>query len=110
VTEDDGKSRVVNTFNREADAWQWVREQEHVREICTRIQKGAHDKRKVLCSPEQGLMSGKVGRWLGHKQRMSVLGLAVLPLWRPTCNAQTTERGVAMYRKHLEQSNFGKMR
>jgi hypothetical protein len=45
VTEDDGKSRVVNTFNREADAWQWVREQEHVREICTRIQKCAHDKR-----------------------------------------------------------------
>jgi len=24
VTEDGGKSRVVNTFNREADAWQWV--------------------------------------------------------------------------------------
>ena len=45
VTEDDGESRVVNTFNREADAWQWVREQEHVSEICARIQKGAQDKR-----------------------------------------------------------------
>jgi len=44
VTEDGGKSRVVNTFNREADAWQWVVEQEHVREICTRIRKAARDK------------------------------------------------------------------
>jgi hypothetical protein len=45
VTEEGGMSRIVNTFNREADAWQWVREQEHVSEICTRIQKGAQDKR-----------------------------------------------------------------
>jgi hypothetical protein len=45
VTEDGGNSRVVNTCNREADAWQWVREQEHVSEICARIQKSAHDKR-----------------------------------------------------------------
>ena len=45
AAEEGGKPRVVNTFNREADAWQWVREQEHVVEICTRIQKGAQDKR-----------------------------------------------------------------
>ena len=45
AAEEGGKSRVVNTFNREADAWQWVREQEHVVEICARIQKGAQDKR-----------------------------------------------------------------
>ena len=25
----------------------------------------------MLCSSEQGLMGGKVGRWLGHKQRMA---------------------------------------
>jgi hypothetical protein len=40
ATGDDGRSRVVNTFNREADAWQWVVEQEHVGEICARIRKG----------------------------------------------------------------------
>ena len=45
VTEDGGKSRLVNTFNREADAWQWVGEQEHVTEICSRIRKAAEDKR-----------------------------------------------------------------
>ena len=45
VTEDGGKSRLVNTFNREADAWQWVVEQEHVSEICARMRKGAQDKR-----------------------------------------------------------------
>ena len=46
VTEDGGRSRVVNTFNREADAWQWVVEQEHVREFCARLQKGAGHKRR----------------------------------------------------------------
>jgi len=35
----------VNTFNREADAWQWVGKQEHVTEICSRIRKAAEDKR-----------------------------------------------------------------
>ena len=45
ATEDGGKSRVVNTFNREADAWHWVVEQEHVSEICARMRKGAQDKR-----------------------------------------------------------------
>ena len=45
VTEDGGKSRLVNTFNREADAWQWVVDQEHVVEICARIQKSAQYKR-----------------------------------------------------------------
>ena len=44
VTEDGGRSRVVNTFNREADAWQWVVEQEHVGEICARIRKDAQGK------------------------------------------------------------------
>ena len=45
VTENGDKSRVVNTFNREADAWRWVREQKHVRDFCARIHKGDHDKR-----------------------------------------------------------------
>ena len=45
VTEEGGMSRIVNTFNREADAWQWVGEQEHVTEICSRIRKAAQDKR-----------------------------------------------------------------
>jgi hypothetical protein len=45
VAEDGGRLRVVDTFNCEADAWEWVTEQEHVSEICARMQKGAHDKR-----------------------------------------------------------------
>ena len=45
VVEEGGKSRLVHPFNCEADAWEWVTDQEHVSEICARIQKGAHDKR-----------------------------------------------------------------
>ena len=37
---EDGKTRVVNTFNSEADAWAWVMEQEQAREICERLGKG----------------------------------------------------------------------
>jgi hypothetical protein len=39
----------------------------------------------------------------GSTLSLSLFGLAVLPRWRPTCNARTTEREVAMYHKHLEQ-------
>ena len=42
---EDGKTRVVNTFNSEADAWAWVTEQEQAREIWERLEKGDHDKR-----------------------------------------------------------------
>ena len=40
-----GKTRVVNTFNSEADAWEWVTEQEQAREICERLGKGGHNER-----------------------------------------------------------------
>jgi hypothetical protein len=43
--EDSGKLTVVNTFNREADAWQWVTEQEHARVICERLEKSRRAKR-----------------------------------------------------------------
>jgi hypothetical protein len=42
---DDGKTRVVDTFNSEADAWEWLTEQEQTREICERLGKGDHNKR-----------------------------------------------------------------
>ena len=42
---EDGKTRVVNTFNSEADAWAWVTEQEQAREICERLGKGHHNRR-----------------------------------------------------------------
>jgi hypothetical protein len=41
---EDGRTRVVNTFNSEADAWEWVTEQEQVREICERLEKGHHNR------------------------------------------------------------------
>ena len=40
----EGKTRVVNTFNSEADAWEWVTEQEQAREICERLGKGDYNK------------------------------------------------------------------
>jgi len=42
---EDSKTRVVNTFNSEADAWEWVTEQEQAREICERLGKGGHNER-----------------------------------------------------------------
>ena len=42
---EDGKTRVVNTFNSEADAWEWVTEQEQAREICERLGKDGRNKR-----------------------------------------------------------------
>jgi hypothetical protein len=42
---EDGKTRVVNTFNSEADAWEWVTEQEQARAICERLERGDHNKR-----------------------------------------------------------------
>ena len=42
---EDGKTRIVNTFNSEADAWEWVTEQEQAREICERLGKGGHNER-----------------------------------------------------------------
>ena len=42
---EDGKTRVVNTFNSEADAWAWVTEQEQAREICDRLGKDGRNKR-----------------------------------------------------------------
>jgi hypothetical protein len=42
---EDGKTRVVNTFNSEADAWECVTEQEQAREICENLGKGDHNKR-----------------------------------------------------------------
>jgi hypothetical protein len=30
-------ARIVNTFNTEADAWQWVNEQRHVERIARRL-------------------------------------------------------------------------
>ena len=42
---EDGKARVVNTFNSEADAWAWVTEQEQAREICERLGKDGRNKR-----------------------------------------------------------------
>jgi hypothetical protein len=42
---EDGNTRVVNTFNSEADAWEWVSEQEQAREICERLRKGGQNKR-----------------------------------------------------------------
>ena len=41
VVEEGGKSRVVDTFNCEADAWEWVTDQEHVSEICARASRKA---------------------------------------------------------------------
>ena len=32
--------RLVNTFNHEADAWQWVTEQEQAQAMCERMEKG----------------------------------------------------------------------
>ena len=37
--EDGGKTRLVNTFNHEADAWQWVTEQEQAQAMCERMEK-----------------------------------------------------------------------
>ena len=42
---EDGKTRVVNTFTSEADAWEWVTEQEQARVICERLGKGGHNER-----------------------------------------------------------------
>jgi hypothetical protein len=42
---EDGNTRVVNTFNSESDAWEWVTEQEQAREICEHLGKGGHNKR-----------------------------------------------------------------
>jgi hypothetical protein len=44
---EDGRTRVVNTFNSEADAWEWVTEQEQAREICERLAKGHHNGRRA---------------------------------------------------------------
>jgi hypothetical protein len=40
--DEGGELRLVNTFNCEADAWQWVTEQEQASEICARLGKGDH--------------------------------------------------------------------
>ena len=42
---EDGKTRVVNTFNSEADAWAWVTEQEQAHEICEHFGKDGRNKR-----------------------------------------------------------------
>lgn len=42
--EESGTPAVVNTFNREADAWQWVTEQQHARAICERLEKSRRAK------------------------------------------------------------------
>jgi hypothetical protein len=39
ATEEHGETRVVNTFNSEADAWQWITEQEQAGEICARLER-----------------------------------------------------------------------
>jgi len=38
--EEGGKPRLINTFNREPDAWQWVTEQEQAQAMCERMEKG----------------------------------------------------------------------
>lgn len=45
ATENGGKPRLVNTFNHEADAWEWVTQQEQAQAICERREKGRHDRR-----------------------------------------------------------------
>ena len=57
---EDGKTRVVNTFNSEADAWEWVTEQEQAREICERLAKGHHNGRRA--SKPGSKMPQKSGR------------------------------------------------
>ena len=41
--EDGGNPRLVNTFNHEADAWQWVTEQEQTQAMCERMEKSRRD-------------------------------------------------------------------
>jgi hypothetical protein len=36
MTEPGGTPRIVNTFNTEPDAWDWIGEQEHVANFATR--------------------------------------------------------------------------
>ena len=37
VTEPGSASRIVNTFNAEAEAWEWINEQRHVERYVRRI-------------------------------------------------------------------------
>ena len=44
MSEEEGKRRIVNTFNRECDAWQWITEQEQIDEFHARLQRSRPQK------------------------------------------------------------------
>jgi hypothetical protein len=45
IAEPERQPRIVNTFNSEAEAWEWSTEQEQIADICARLEKSRQDKR-----------------------------------------------------------------
>jgi hypothetical protein len=45
ICEEEREFRIVNTFNHESEAWQWITEQEQVRGICARLERDGPRKR-----------------------------------------------------------------
>jgi hypothetical protein len=45
--EEEREFRIVNIFNHESDAWQWITEQDQARAICARLEGDGPRKRKI---------------------------------------------------------------
>ena len=45
ICEEEREFRIVNTFNHESEAWQWITEQNQTREVCARLERGGPRRR-----------------------------------------------------------------